>query len=252
MLHFFLNFLFLILFWGCATNVKTSGARLISPEAQGKAWQGIANGRIEGSAKYELNFDEDTVYSKLKHSKKDNEVISAGAEIGTFKPLDLIINLASTTDLGLKYQILGDRRVDAKKGSYSLSMVGFTGSQSAKNVGGNNFFDTTNIHRISYSFQHRSYGLLAGYRFWDPLLTYIGTHRIYETVSGKVTTDTRVLDDATFGYGNTALLQTIGLIYHAQSNYIVTKLEFSHLTTKWTRTTKHTDNAINFAFGFDW
>lgn len=230
-------------------RVRTAATRMISPEAQGKSLDGSFNLKTNTNAKYRFQFQNDQTTLPLTHDETDGTLAATG-ELGIWKPFDVILD--TTLGWGLKAQVLGDYRSEAKKGSYSVSLVGFSNS-SHESEKDELFHDAgENIEKISYNFYHTSLGVIAGYRVTDPVIVYFGTHKINEHLDGGVTTKSHSLVDADVKYGNSAFLQTLGSIYHHPHTHFLIKAEASTLTTNWTRTGKRTDNGINVAVGFDW
>jgi hypothetical protein len=239
----------------CSTYVRTLSTRMISPEAQGKFLHSSLDGaRIQSVQTNQFDFSGTTTDKKLS-AKEGTYAAGISGEIGLFRRLDtyIIPSLStSPTIYGLKFQFLGDPKLEAKQGNFSASAIFGLGNQGFSRTDSENELDQldSDIDEIDVNVDHEDVGLIVGYRWTDKLLHYANGYYIEEKVVGKVTNNSGTLEDVPFKYNNRGMLYSMGAIYYLKIVYF--KLDFSHMTLDWDHTAKQTSNSVNFGFGFHW
>ncbi len=227
---------------------------MISPEAQGGLGHGGMELRLQSSKRDKLDFFDDTTDNAIDRADAPYALAGMG-EIGFFKRLDLFVIpslVLSPTIFGLKYQFIGDPRMEAKKGNFSTSLMIGYGQQGAKETDNGDLDDilNDNVDELEVNTRHEDIGLVAGYRWSELFLHYANVIYVHEKVDGKVTTDSGTLTNAKFDYDQDAMIYSTGFIlYFAKAHW---KVDFSHMTSDWTRTQKTTINTVNSAIGFNW
>lgn len=250
------NILFLFFVTSCASYIHTPQNRMISPEAQGKFFSGAVDVRLSSTKEDEWAFtDNDT--SKPFDGHRDVYKISGLIDLGLINRLDFIyldyLSGSTVGIFGLKLQILGSPRSEAKRGNFSLSL--FAGAGSNKDSISNSDNDlsnlTSNVDKLEYEVDHHDLGLIIGHRWSDQLLHYANAYYFHENIKGEVTTDGNVLDSAKFKDSQDGMIYSTGLILDIGANWFL-KGDFSHMTSKWRSTRGFTSNAVNGGIGLHW
>lgn len=238
----------------CATHVRTVGSRMISPETQGKLGRGLVEGRLQAVQKNEMDFSGPNTKKKVTPDTEAYAPVT-NVEMGFFRRLDAYImpTFAGAAIGGVKFQFLGDPKIDAKKGNFSASLIAGYGGHGASHDSGNNDLvglDDDDIDKISARFEHNDIGLIVGYRWIDQLVHYVNGYYLQERFSGRITNESGTLDDASFRYKNEGVLVSTGAIFYLKKIFF--KADFSHLVTNWSYTRPITTNSLNAGFGFNW
>lgn len=243
-----------LLFTSCSSYVRTLGTRMISPEAHGGLGKGALELRLQASKRDSFDFSDETTDNDVRRAGTPYAMGAMG-EIGFFKRLDFYIIpsvLLSPTIYGLKYQLIGSPKNEARAGNFSTSlMVGFGnhGQKVDDNDSLSDFFEG-NIDHIYLENKHRDVGLIMGYRWSQNFLHYANGIYLNEDIKGKVTTDSGTLNDARFNYTQSGMIYSTGFIYYfAKAHW---KVDYSHFVSKWSKTEKQTVNTVNLALGFNW
>lgn len=248
-------FLLLILA-SCSSYIHTPQNRMISPETHGKFLSGSIEGRLAATKQDELSFTGNDV-KKPFDGEREIYKVSGLLDLGLAKRLDFIymdyLSGSTVGLLGLKVQVLGKTRDEAKKGNFSLSLFAGFGSNSDSFSSDNNSFNNwgSNIDKMEYDISHDDLGLILGYRWHDRLLHYANAYYFHEDVDGKVTTDDNVLNGAKFKDSQDGMIWSTGLIYELNSSWFL-KADYSHMTSKWSSARGSTSNALNAGIGANW
>lgn len=227
---------------------------MISPESHGGLGHGNLEARIQASKRDKLNFEDDTVDNAVERAGTPSD-LAAFASVGIFEKLDVYLLPAlfvGTTTIGAQYQILGEPRIKAKKGNFSLAVLAAYGHNNEKDVEGDDLDDffNGNIRDLEVETTLYDLGLVSGYRWGSNFLQYVNAVYAEQKLEGKVTTDTGVLSGTPFEYQHFGMIYSTGFIhYFAKAHW---KLDYSHFISDWTKTGKRTVNTVNAAIGFDW
>lgn len=244
----------LFLVTACSSYVRTLGTRMISPETSSGWGNGTLDVRLQSSKRDRLNFDNDKTNNKIENYSSPYSV-SAMGELGVIKRLDLFVlpsMFLTPSLLGAKVQVLGDEKKEAKRGNFSVAVMGAAGSRSDKFSSSGDLDDLIlgNVDKLEVNTVHREIGLIAGYRWQEKFLHYVNGVYINETVDGKVTTDSNVLNDTKFKYHQNGMIYSTGFIWYFGTSHW--KVDYSHFVSNWSKTGTQYTNSVNTALGFDW
>lgn len=253
----------LFLFVSCSTSLYLPQGRMISPEAQGKLGAVSLEARIEQFQKDKADFSN----HNIKHPLKERTPVfrpTGHGEMGFLEKLDLYadanILLNAPSVLGVKFQILGDSRLEAKEKNFSLAVTGGVGRQKGKNApsGGTTIKITwpwgngeeeksDAIDRISFQTIHQEAGLISGYRWKKNLLHYASATYFHQEITGHVKTEDKVLNKR-FNFTQDGMMYATGLIIYFGERYYG-KLEYSHITSGFSFARERSLNAGNAGLG---
>lgn len=226
---------------------------MMSPEAQGALGNGSLEVRAQAAKRDQLNFEGDSTHNRIDRAGTVHAMGFMG-ELGLLNKLDIyIIPMAvSPTIYGLKYQIIGAPRKEAKTGNFSTSLIVGLGNHSEKNMDNNDIDDFLqgNIDDLEVNTRHKNFGLISGYRWSSQILNYANAIYLREEVEGKVTSDSGVLNDSRFKFYQDGMIYSLGFIFYFSKAQL--KLDYSHFVSDWSHTNKQTINTANLAFGFNW
>lgn len=236
----------------CSTNVRTLGSRMISPESQGELGKGAIDARIQGNMNSKLNFANDKTNNHLERGVP-TYALGLGGYVGILRKLD-VYAIAPLNDaagvLGLKYQLLGDTKKEAKKGNFSVSVAAGFGNNSSEATSGDLTYNGDNVKKLSTDRDTVEGGLIAGYRWTDNILNYVNAYYVNQHVSGKVTTDSGVLVSAPYHYNQNGQIYSTGFIFY--NNRLQLKVDFSHMVSSWAQTGSHSASTVNGGIGLSW
>ena len=240
----------------CASYIHTPQNRMISPEAQGKFLSGAVDVRLSATKEDEWAFTDNDPKKPFADARNIYK-ISGMIDLGLLSRLDFVyldyLSGSTVGILGLKFQVLGKPRNEAKKGNFSLSI--FAGGGSNEDTVDNKDNDlsnfTSNVDKLDYEVDHEDLGLIIGYRWSDAFLHYANAYYFHENIEGKVTTDGNVLDRAKFKDTQDGMIYSTGFIFDLGESWFL-KGDFSHMTSKWSSTRGFTNNALNGGIGVHW
>ncbi len=246
----------LFILTSCASYIHTPQNRMISPETQGKFLSGSLDVRLAATKQDEWAF---TNNDRKKPFDGEREVykISGLLDLGLINRLDFIymdyLSGSTVGIIGLKVQLLGKSRAEAKKGNFSLSLfAGFGSNDHSFDTSDNEFKNiSTNVDKLNYEVEHDDIGLILGYRWADKFLQYANVYYFHEDIRGKVTTDNSVLNQASFRDSQNGLIYSTGMTYDLGANWFL-KGDYSHMTSKWSSNRGSTSNAVNGGIGVYW
>ena len=176
------------LFSSCALPIqaRTVANRFDSPEASGKRWKGHVEGGVEGGPDFYMTPDATAVPVNLANPYFERSdwdgFISGGLGITDRMDIDIKTRFNSDSIIQAKYQFLGDTRINAKEGSFSLAgTIGFGGSTTANASLGD---DSLAVYSLT-SFEYEL-AVIGGYRFNDHGLIYTSPYVIRRNFSGTI------------------------------------------------------------------
>lgn len=246
----------LFILTSCASYIHTPQNRMISPEAQGKTFSGSIDLRLATTKQDRWSFTDNNP-NKPFDGEAEVYKISGMIDLGLVNRLDFVyLDYLSGTTVGIygmKIQLLGKTRDEAKKGNFSLSLFGGYGANkdSTNDDGDASQNWASNIEKLSYRIEHHDVGIIMGYRWADQLLQYVNAYYFHEKARGKVTTDGNILDEAKFKSTQNGMIYSTGAIQDLGANWFL-KFDFSHMTSKWSSTRGSTSNAFNGGIGVHW
>lgn len=246
----------------CSTSLYLPQGRMISPEAQGQLGAITAEARMEQFQKDKADFSN----HNIKHPLTERTPVfrpTGHAELGLLKKVDVYGDanflLNAPNLLGVKVQLMGDSRLEAKERNFSVAVTGALGRQSGKNAGhgseikitwpwGNGKEEKSDaIDRISFNTHHREVGLIAGYRWHKKLLHYVSSTYFHQDVTGHVKTEDKVLDQS-FNFTQDGLMYATGFIFYVDERFFA-KLEYTHITSAFSFARERSLNAGNAGLG---
>ncbi len=251
-----MKIIFLLILTSCASYIHTPQNRMISPEAQGKFFSGSLDLRLAATRQDEWSFTGNDV-TKPFDGEREVYKVSGMIDLGLVNRLDVVyldyLSGSTVGILGLKLQLLGKPRLEAKKGNFSLSVfAGFGKNSDTFDTKDNEISNwSSNVDKLEYEISHEDLGLILGYRWGDKFLQYANAYYFHEDIEGKVTTDGNALDKARFDDSQDGLIYSTGIIYDLGASWFL-KFDYSHMTSRWSSTQDSTSNAINGGIGVDW
>jgi len=176
-------------FSSCALPVhsRTVANRFDSPEASGALAKGHVEAGMEGGEDYFITGDATAVPVNLSSpffERSDwDAFVSAGMGITDHLDIDVKVHFNSDSIVQAKYQFLGDSRLDAKEGNFSLAgTVGLGGSSNSESSLGDDSTASDTMTSSDYEF-----AVIGGYRFNDHGLVYTSPYFIKRNFSGTIT-----------------------------------------------------------------
>jgi hypothetical protein len=250
------NLFFLLVLTSCASYIHTPQNRMISPEAQGKFLSGAIDLRLSSTKEDEWSFTNNDTKRPFD-GERDIYKISGMIDLGLLNRLDLVyldyLSGSTVGIIGLKVQVLGDSRMKAKKGNFSLSLFAGGGANSDTISNSSNDLSnlTSNVDKLEYDVDHEDLGVIIGYRWSDSFLHYANAYYFHENINGKVTTDGNALNKAKFKDTQDGMIYSTGLILDIGASWFL-KGDDSHMTSNWSSTRGFTSNAVNGGIGVHW
>lgn len=239
-------------------SLHTPVSRMISPETQGEFGKGSVEGRISTYGRDTAKFKNGANSAPLDPNGMAT-TLSAQGELGLLKRLDVYANpnfmLSAPNIYGLKYQILGQGRSEAKKGNFSLTVTGGYGVQHSgdneRDLLFGSWSDQDNIKSVSHTTKHREVGLVSGYRWRDNLLHYVSGFYFHQDIKSKVTTNDNTVVDRKYNFIQHGMIATTGLVYYMQTGFYL-KGEFAYLNSDFSFGNPRYRHTLNAALGFTW
>lgn len=186
------SFLAFLFFSSCALPIhsRTVANRFDSPEASGGLAKGHVEGGVEGGQDYYITADATQVPVDLSSpffQRSDwDAFLSGGLGLTARLDVDLKIHFNSDSIIQAKYQFLGDTRVHAKEGNFSLAGTMGLGGSSNADAGLGTAFESTTPTTASMSSSDYEFAVIGGYRFNDHGLLYTSPYFIKRNYSGTV------------------------------------------------------------------
>lgn len=236
----------------CSTYVRTQSTKMLSPESQGGLGKGQVELRFEAQKRDELEFGNDTTNNAVDRADTVYALSPAG-EIGFFNIVDFYVNVhtQSPSVIGLKTQLLGKGREEAKKGNFSASViVGYGHAARESTSSTDEFIFNNDVKEVELETQHEEVGLIFGYRWFDKFLHYANIIYQHQTLEGKVTDNSGNLNKTPFMYEQDGMIYSTGFIHYFAKAYW--KVDYTNFTSDWTKTHKQTVNSLSAALGFTW
>ena len=201
-----MRYSFLILttiLFSCATTIDVPLNRFESPEAQ-KHMKVKFDGGYQKQASAVLT--EDYTYNAPNTTNPrltTDDEITASASLGIYDTFEVSIRVPA--EILLKYQILGLKRGEAKKGNFSLAAT-ISSAATGQNKTGTQWFSST-PYKIDLTQRYTNLGIILGYRAADEFLIYGGYNHLTCNFDGTYTQGTNptaisgdmVLDSAHLG-----------------------------------------------------
>lgn len=233
-------------------RVKTPSSRFISPEAQGKLFNGQARleqqGGTEGTADFAGNRTDNPM--ELRNNASGPAV---ALDLGLLDQVDFIIkgNYNAATVYTVKYQIMGDSRMNAKKGNQSLAVsVGYGYETISETESDSDLFDNDNGTEAEIEQSIFETSLIYGYRPQDDTLIYTSVQATKQDLNFELTSDTAALNGEKFSLNTWAYGLSAGAIRYFDKYFL--NLEVSAQSTDWNHNDAMTYAFLNLALGYKW
>lgn len=243
-----LSLLFLI---SCAQiELKTPSSRFMSPETSGKALnyglQLIQQSGVE--AKINIVANE---LDKVDLSNSASPLTYSGY-VGVLDKLDIIYYnyIDSASLLGVKYQILGESKANAKQGNQSLALTLGGGGQSKTTTSQDLFDEEVDKTELEQNLVDAS--IIYGYRTTDNILVYSSLHISNHSAKLKIISNNdSALDGQTETYKTSNLGLSLGSMIYNKKKNVHLSIEASAQRVNWTHTDEKTFGFISGAIGSD-
>jgi hypothetical protein len=255
------SLLFLVLlFSSCSHTIKvrTPSTRFISPEAGGKLFASEVSGFYAGGTKASVNLKNERTTDPLVLDNETNIIDSIGlnANIGLHEKIDFVMTSggANTPVLyGVKYQLIGKKRVESKKGDQSLAITIMAGNAGQTQKSGEDLELTAmdDDTEVELDRDSTDYSLIYGKRIQDTLLAYTGVSYTKTKISGVLQSQSVNLDGKSINYSAEAIGAHIGLISYI-SKFVSLKFEVSGQQVNWTHTEAETFGYVSGGMAFYW
>lgn len=250
----------IILITSCSHTIKvrTPSTRFISPEVGGKLFASEVSGYYAGGTEASVNLKNEKTTDPLILDNKTDLFNSIGinANIGLHEKFDFIMTSAGRNTpilYGIKYQLIGKRRVESKKGDQSLAITIMGGNAGQTQESGDDLELTPQDDDTTVELDRDStdYSLIYGKRIKDTLLAYTGISYTKTKISGVLDSQSVNLDGKSINYTAETLGAHMGLISYV-SKVVSLKLEVSGQQINWTHTDPETFGYISGGMAFYW
>ena len=245
MLNLRIQFLaLLILFTGCASNVKvkTPGSFFITSESTGEFGNATLIFHQLSGTDSNFNFNNDSLTEKLDLSA-NADVFGITTQLGLLTTVDFIYKAATHTPemYGVKVQLDGAHQSNAQKGDSSLSLIFMGGASRYETSDGSNIGIQSNsqsINEITFRRTHTiiHFGLLYGIRLEDYWLIYGHLSESKNTVHGEIDFEDNILDQQQAKYTASILNSTVGMAFDNDQKNLSLYLEMTMQDVKWSYT----------------
>tara|TARA_Y100000768_G_scaffold388962_1_gene389335 strand:+ start:763 stop:1542 length:780 start_codon:yes stop_codon:yes gene_type:complete len=249
-------FFILILSASCSKiKITTPASNFVSPEAQGKLLSGGVRLIQQAGTEGTVSFSNDSTENPLE-LRNNVTPLAGAADLGILEKLDLVVkgHSSAASVYMLKYQVLGDSRLEAQKGNQSLSFgVGYGELEQGQRDDSDSIIEQSSDGveaAINESLLELS--LIYGYRPQEDTLTYIGLHALRQNFDFELSSDSNAtLDQEKFDIQTWAYGLSLGAVRYFSSNYYA-NLEISAQRTDYDNNDPTTFGFFTLAIGYNW
>lgn len=245
---------FIIFLCSCAeVRTLTPASRFISPESGEDSGHGNVQMFYAMGTEATLN----ATSSEFNKPMDLNEGarFSLGADVNIYKKASLIYysnGMDSAPLFGVKYQLMGPTKSQAKKGDQSLSITLGGGASGETRQDENAVFDDSDFDEVNIERNLVDFSVIYGKRIDDRVLWYsslqINQHKLHVGIKD----DSSALDGESVDFQTTNLGASTGLMMYDKDGRYHFALEASFQKTKWTKNDETQRGFINGAVGFNW
>jgi hypothetical protein len=247
---------FLILLAGCANQikVKTPATHFITSETHGEFGKGDVLLHQLSGAEGTFDFETGGVDEELKLGG-NSDAFGATGNLGIFYFLDAVYKTGTHNPemYGVKMQVKGESRMDAKKGdeSWSILFMG-GGSKYETNDGDNIGIVLSPGADMTFKRTHTviHFGLLYGKRIEDYLLLYGHYAESHNTVHGEIDYEGNALDGEQVRYFSKIHNYTFGTKFEDKELDIYGEIALQDI--KWTFTERQYIYSLGLGVGIRW
>lgn len=236
-------------------KITTPSSSFVSPEAQGKLLSGGVRLQQQGGTEGTLSFENDQTDNPLE-LRNNVTPLSGAADLGILEKLDLVVKGHSNaaTVYMLKFQLLGDSRVNAKKGNKSLSIgIGYGELDQGQNDDSDSVLsDSDSGVEAAINESMLELSLIYGYRPEEDTLTYLGLHAVRQRFNFELSSSSNTaLDGEEFELQTWAYGASAGAVRYFDNNYYA-NIELSAQRTDYNNNDPTTFAFLNLAIGYYW
>lgn len=241
-------------------KVRTPSTRFISPEAQSDSLDGEFSVYYAAGSRAELDLKNGqpdnplNVYNEPKSIIFDS--VGLSGDIGIIKSLDLLIlsnGKDTPTLIGIKYQLFGKTRKEAKKGDHSVA-ISYAGGNSSKSDKDGEDLELTaqdEDSKVELDLESTDLSLIYGYRFSNTQLVYTGMSYTTSKFSGILESQNVNLNNQKVKYNAFITGAHLGYFSYLSKNASF-KAELSGQKIKWTNTKEKQFAYFSMGFGIHW
>lgn len=243
---------------GSTIGVRSPLNSFISPEAAGETLKGEVNGYLSISSKNNIELDsfDGTIKKTVGRDDEIEDTIGLNGSLGIIDRLDIVgVSPGSKTPtlFGLKYQLLGQRRIKASKGNHSLSIVGLFGSQISiqENDDAIELIAEDEEAKTEMTIETSDIRLIYGYRFQEMKMIYAGLSSVNIQFEGELESDNAAFNGESISGGATAIGAHLGLAFYAKQAFHM-KIEAAGQKIKWRDNQEITVGTLIASLGLFW
>lgn len=247
-----LSFVSVLFCASCAqVQVKSPASRFISPEAAGKSLGGKVQLFAQSGTEGTVSISNGSIDSELE-LRNNVSPLAGSLSLGIIERVDFLYYgyADSAPLLGLKFQLLGQPRKEAKKGNQSLAIT-LGGGTNESEVKDDELFNTNDDVDTSQLNQRLwDASLIYGYRTDDDTLVYASLSLSQQLVDIEVDSPNSSLDGQSIDLQTTNVGLAAGLTRYFETKFA--SLEVSAQRVDWTDNDAATFAYISAAFGWHW
>lgn len=242
--------LIILSFASCSqVRIHSPSSRYISPETAGKTLNGEIEIQQQVGTQGTISLEANEIDNPMKLSNTVSH-IGTGINLGILEKIDFI-GYGRTEGpplYGVKVQLVGDSKINAKKGNFSVALTAGMGTSTSE------FNDSsflTNSKTTADAEQTLTdFSIIVGYRTDDDVLVYGSAQTNNHKVNLKISSSEASLDGKNLNLETQTFGLALGLIRYFES-YMV-KLETSAQQTDWTNSKKMTYGFAGLSIGKHW
>lgn len=239
-------------------KVRTPSSRFISPEAGGRLFASEVSGFYAAGTRAKVNLKNEKVDDPLV---LDNDTalfdsIGLNASIGLHEKFDLVMSAGGNhtpTLFGIKYQLIGKKRKDAKKGDQSLAITIMNGTSGQTQESGEDLELTPQDDdtKVELDRDVMDYSIIYGKRLSDTGLAYAGLSYTSYKFKGTLDSQSSELNNKVLKNSGEIIGAHIGYISYV-NKILSLKIETSAQQVNWDYTKAKTFGYISGGMAFYW
>lgn len=246
----------IIFLYSCAeVRTLTPSSRFITPESAEDTGHGNVQAYYAMGTEATLN----TASGNDLQQPMDLDAsarFALAADINIYEKINFIYysnGMDSAPLYGVKYQLMGPKKVDAKKGDQSLAVTLGGGSFQETREDENAVFDDADFDKVNIRRNLLDFSIIYGKRLTDRVLWYnsanINQHRLHVGIEDA---DDASVDGESVDYQTTNLGAATGVFMYDKKGRFHFALELSYQKTKWTKNDESHRAFFNGSMGFNW
>lgn len=249
--------IFFILCSCAEVRTLTPSSRFISPESAEDTGHGNIQAFYQMGSEASLNTAESEDEIEKPMNLYAGTRPSLSADINIYDKINFFYmgNGADSTPLyGVKYQLMGPKKIDAKKGDQSLAITlgGGSYSETRKQSDDGSIFDDNDYDEVRIRRTLLDASVIYGKRLTDRVLWYSSVQLSQHKLHVAISDDSSSFDGQSVDYQTTNLGAASGLMMYDKKGRFHFALELSFLRTKWTKNEETQRGFLNGSMGFNW